>query len=168
MEKIVEFDDYSYLRDIFGVEDKNRKLLEKEFNVILSLSPKGVIVKGNKEAVERACNLIKKIRELGRAGLVFSGEDFRSYLASCNHSNAQAINAGHNNNEEAKPYGIKVPSARRRFVLPKTKGQRDYLSAMGEYDITFSIGPAGTGKTYLAMAMAVNYLLEKKVRRIIL
>ncbi len=59
-------------------------------------------------------------------------------------------------------------SSKRRFIIPKTENQRNYLDSIKEYDIVFGIGPAGTGKTYLAMAMAVNALLKKQISRIVL
>jgi len=68
--------------------------------------------------------------------------------------------------------GLEFPhinvSTKKEVVRPKTPGQRDYVQAMAEYDVVFSIGPAGTGKTYLAVAMAVNALRQKAVTRIIL
>lgn len=59
-------------------------------------------------------------------------------------------------------------SSKRRFIIPKTENQKRYLDSIREYDIVFGIGPAGTGKTYLAMAMAVNALLKKQISRIVL
>jgi phosphate starvation-inducible PhoH-like protein len=59
-------------------------------------------------------------------------------------------------------------SSKRRFIIPKTENQKRYLDSIKEFDIVFGIGPAGTGKTYLAMAMAVNALLKKEVTRIVL
>jgi phosphate starvation-inducible PhoH-like protein len=59
-------------------------------------------------------------------------------------------------------------SSKRRFIIPKTENQKRYLDSIKQYDIVFGIGPAGTGKTYLAMAMAVNALLKKQISRIVL
>jgi len=59
-------------------------------------------------------------------------------------------------------------SSKKRFIIPKTETQRQYIEAMRNYDIVIGIGPAGTGKTYLAMAMAINALLKKQVSRIVL
>ncbi|NOY64277.1 MAG: PhoH family protein, partial [Nitrospirae bacterium] len=59
-------------------------------------------------------------------------------------------------------------SSKKRFIIPKTETQRAYINAIREYDIVFGIGPAGTGKTYLAMAMAINALIKKEVSRIVL
>ncbi|UCG35050.1 MAG: PhoH family protein [Candidatus Omnitrophota bacterium] len=156
MEKRIAIEDLPSLKDIFGVEDKNLRLIEKEFEVTVALKPDGILVKGVKENVENALGFMKRIVSLGKEGMVFNREELSRYL-----------NSKGKTKEEGK-YGIRVFSARKRFVFPKTKGQEEYITAMRDHDIVFSVGPAGTGKTYLTMAMAVNYLVEKKVRRIIL
>jgi phosphate starvation-inducible PhoH-like protein len=155
MERLVTVKDYSLLREIFGIEDKNLRFMEKELKVKVSLRPQGILIKGKKENVDEAVGLINKMIELGKEGLVFKREELGSYFNS-------------KGEKREESYGIKVPSQRKKFILPKTEGQRDYINSMREYDIVFSTGPAGTGKTYLAMAMAVNFLIEKKVGRIIL
>jgi phosphate starvation-inducible PhoH-like protein len=152
MEKLLEIKESSLLRDIFGREDNNLKFLEKEFRVKVSSNPRGIIVKGEAKKVEEAISFIEKIVKLREEGLIFERDELKEYL----------------NTTEGKEDGIRVSSAKRRLVFPKTKGQKNYIKAINNYDIVFSIGPAGTGKTYLAMAMAVNLLMTKRVRRIIL
>jgi phosphate starvation-inducible PhoH-like protein len=156
MEKIIAIEDISVLRDILGVQDKNVKLLEKEFDVKVSVKSDGLLVKGIKSNITKTVDFMNKLLELAKEGVDFSQEDFRRYLGT--NDSAKAV----------LPTGIKVASKRRKQVLPKTKMQQDYIAAMQEHDIVFVTGPAGTGKTYLAMAMAVNYLINKKVSRIIL
>jgi phosphate starvation-inducible PhoH-like protein len=152
MERLIEIKDFSLLRDILGAEDKNLKILEKEFEVKVSVVSQGIKIKGRESAVKRALRFMEKILKLGKEGLTFEEKEFKNYLSTIQ------------SDEEA----IKVSSTKRKFVFPKTEGQRKYVKAIRKYDIVFSIGPAGTGKTYLAMAMAVNFLMEKYVRRIIL
>lgn len=154
MEKLIQVEDYYSLRDIFGVEDKNLKILEKELGVKVYFKEEGILLKGEKSQVEEAIKFIEKILGLAKDGLFFNRDELKRYLKS--------------NSSDNEKYAVKVPSARRKFILPKTEGQTDYIKAVREYDITFSIGPAGTGKTYLAMAVAVHYLISKKVSRIIL
>ena len=156
MEKRIAIEDTSVLRDILGVQDKNVKLLEREFSVKVSVKSDGLLVKGTKSNITKTVDFMNKLLELAKEGVNFSQEDFKRYL-------------GTNDSEKAVlPTGIKVASKRKRQVLPKTKMQQDYIAAMQDHDIVFVTGPAGTGKTYLAMAMAVNYLINKKVSRIIL
>lgn len=155
MERLLEVDDFAHLREVFGPQDKNLRVLEKELGVHMYLKPEGLLIKGDKTRVRTAQQMISKFMQLRKDGLVFNREEIGRYVSS-----------GSQKTEDA--YGIKVSSPRKSFILPKTQGQHDYIEAMRENDIVFSIGPAGTGKTYLAMATAVNCLLEKKVGRIIL
>ena len=154
MERLIHLDDFESLRDIFGVEDRNLKFLEKELGVKIYSNANGVVLKGSKAELDEAAKFIEKIIELAKDGFSLSREELKGYL---NTSSAKD-----------QKHGIKVTSARKRLVFPKTDGQIEYLKAMRDHDITFSIGPAGTGKTYLAMAVAVSYLKEKKISRIIL
>lgn len=158
MEKVIKITDSALLREIFGVEDKNLKFIEKKFKVKISLAAEGIRIKGTNSGVEVARQLIEKIMSLGQAGLVFNDAQLQGYLQA----------EGAEPSIRDRDRGIKVSSERKKFVLPKTDGQEEYVRAIKDYDIVFSIGPAGTGKTYLAMVMAVHYLMEKKIRRIIL
>lgn len=164
MEKIINIEDFSYVREVFGVQDKNLKLLEKEFKVTIVLRPQGLLIKGKKEKVSKVSDFIKKMMNLSKEGLNLSGDELSQYIGT------QVAQRPGGEASEAKTdkEGIRVFAAHKKFVFAKTKGQYEYVKAMKERDIVFSIGPAGTGKTYLAMAMAVNYLMEKRVGRIIL
>jgi phosphate starvation-inducible PhoH-like protein len=156
MEKIIKITDSAVLREICGIEDKNLKFIEKKFKVKISLTEQGIRIKGVSADVESASQIVNKVISLGQAGLAFSTGQLQGYLEA--QENEGIVNDN----------GIKVSSAKKRFVLPKTDGQEEYVKAIQDYDIVFSIGPAGTGKTYLAMVMAVHYLMEKRIRRIIL
>ncbi|MDD4955965.1 MAG: PhoH family protein, partial [Candidatus Omnitrophica bacterium] len=165
MEKILNIQDFSQLREIFGVEDRNLKFLEKRFKVAISLKSHGLSIKGPNDKVSLAENLIRKMMELSKEGLVLNREELGEFTAEADFK-INPRETGKDFKEEKE--GIRVFAAHKKFVFPKTHGQQEYVRAMREHDIVFSIGPAGTGKTYLAMAMAVNYLMEKKVGRIIL
>ncbi|MDD5195330.1 MAG: PhoH family protein [Candidatus Omnitrophica bacterium] len=156
MERRIEVKDSTLLREIFGVEDKNLRFIETQSKVKISLTSQGILVKGTKVNIEEAIALINKIISLGKAGLIFKRDELEGYISS------------HDTESSGELSGIKVPSAKRKMVTPKTEGQEEYIKAIKDFDIVFSTGPAGTGKTYLAMTMAVNYLMEKKIRRIIL
>ncbi len=167
MQKIIAIEDISSLQHIFGVADKNLRFLEKELSVTIAIKPEGILLKGGKERVEAASALLKKITTLGEEGFVFDQEEIGQYLNSYSLSRKSSFPKSKEPAENSK-LGIRVPSARKKFVFPKTDGQNKYIEAMRKHDIVFSIGPAGTGKTYLAMAMAINRLINKEVRRIIL
>lgn len=167
MQKIIRVEDNSSLAHICGVEDKNLKFLEKELNITITMSPQGVILKGSKNNIEKADSFLKRIIELNKEGVVFNQSD----LKRCVDTGFLSVNNSSGNCssfKEEEELAIRVPSSRKKLVFPKTDGQKHYIEVIKKYDIVFSTGPAGTGKTYLAMAMAVNYLMEKKVRRIIL
>ena len=165
MEKIIDIQDFSHIREIFGIEDKNLKFLEKRFNVAISLKPHGLSIRGKADDASLAENFIRKMMELSKEGLVLNKDELSDFSGEKDLKEGRC--PGERNSKEDKE-GIRVFAAHKKFVFAKTAGQQEYVKAMREHDIVFSVGPAGTGKTYLAMAMAVNYLMEKRVGRIIL
>lgn len=165
MEKVINIQDFSNIREILGAEDRNLKFLEKRFKVAIVLKPHGLSVKGKEANVAVAENLIIKMIELSREGLVLNKEELSEFTAERDFK----VNLKETGKDlEGEQEGIRVFAAHKKFVFARTAGQQEYVRAMREHDIVFSVGPAGTGKTYLAMAMAVNYLMDKKVSRIIL
>jgi len=165
MEKVIDIQDFSHIREVFGTEDRNLKFLEKRFKVAISLKPHGLCIKGQSDRVTLTESFIKKMMELSKEGLALEPEELSEFTAEGDFK-VNPRETGKNLKEERE--GIRVFAAHKKFVFPKTHGQHEYVQAMRAHDIVFSVGPAGTGKTYLAMAMAVNYLMEKKVGRIIL
>ncbi|MEI8349772.1 MAG: PhoH family protein [Candidatus Omnitrophota bacterium] len=162
MEKLIKIDDYSRVRDICGIEDKNLRFIEKELKVTIALRADGILVKGESKRIEKALHFITKMMDLAREGMVFSQTELSQYLNAVHLSGDEGVR------QDEDSQGIRVFSTRKRLVLPKTQGQQDYIKAIRKHDVIFSIGPAGTGKTYLAMALAVNFLMRKNVGRIIL
>jgi len=157
MEKIIGLDGVASLNSLFGVGDANLKLLEEELKVKIALKPQGIVVSGDKFHVRKASDFLYKIAQLETDGFKFNREDICRYLNSVDVIGQESVGPG-----------VRVPSRKKKMVLPETRGQEDYIESMQHSDIVFCTGPAGTGKTYLAMAMAVNYLTEKRVSRIIL
>jgi len=166
MQKIINIDDFSCLTYICGTADKNLRFLESELNISIKIKPKGILLKGEKQNLAMAVKIIDKMVELGKEGIELNDKELGQYL------NSYALDSKKepvvSKTKRGHRVGISVSLTQKKIVFPKTKGQKDYINAIEKYDIVFSTGPAGTGKTYLAMAMAVNYLLEKKVSRIIL
>jgi len=154
MEKLVEVSDSDFLRTVFGIADRNIKTIESALKVSVLLKSQGLLISGDKEAVDKAARLIKRMRKLYREGVSLNPEEI-SAIALSRESGENTLR-------------IPVPSLKKKYIFPKTPGQREYVKAMQEFDITFAIGPAGTGKTYCAMAMAVSALISQKVSRIIL
>ena len=144
-----------------GVNDANLLELSKRLGVRVSLRGDSLSLSGPPEAVERAMPVVQALVDLARmgGGETLDVHDVERVMADEAHG---AL--GTPNTEDVK---IILPGLR-RVIQPKTAGQRTYLRAIAQHDIVIGIGPAGTGKTYLAVAAAVDALSRKRVRRIIL
>ncbi|HWP39180.1 MAG TPA: PhoH family protein [Gemmatimonadales bacterium] len=142
-----------------GVNDANLLELEKATGVRAAFRGDQVTLQGELEAVERASRAVSAMVDIARIGEQVLPEDVRR-LASEGGAAAEERAA----NGELK---IVLPGMR-RIVQPRTPGQRDYVRAMRENEIVIGIGPAGTGKTYLAVAVGVEALSRKLVRRLVL
>jgi len=139
-----------------GVNDANLHELARLSGVRVSLRGDQLSLGGALVAVERATPLAQAMVDLARMGEQFGPEDVR-----------RMVEEGPGENSRNGDLKIVLPGLR-RIVTPKTAGQREYVQAMYDNDIVVSIGPAGTGKTYLAVAVAVDMLHKKRVKRIIL
>jgi phosphate starvation-inducible PhoH-like protein len=141
-----------------GVNDANLHELARLAGVRVSLRGDQLSLTGELAAVERATPFAQAMVDLARMGEAFGPDEVRRLVAA-GPAEAEAARNG-----ELK---IVLPGLR-RIVVPKTAGQRAYVQAMLDNDIVVSVGPAGTGKTYLAVAVAVDMLHKKRVKRIIL
>jgi phosphate starvation-inducible protein PhoH and related proteins len=148
------------IETLFGSFDENLRHLESVLGVSLRTSGHNVVIEGSADNVGRAEKVFDQLAGLLRGGYRFSRGDVKT-AAQLLDSDPQI---------ELTDYFLKgnVRSVGRRQVSPKTVTQRAYLDAIDKNDIVIGVGPAGTGKTYLAMAQAVSYLLAKKVSRIVL
>jgi phosphate starvation-inducible PhoH-like protein len=140
-----------------GVNDTNLQELQRTLGVRISFRGDTVTVAGTAEQVERATPVVQGLLDLARIGEPVTPDDVYRLAADAPSAEAPAAGDGR----------IVLPGLR-RAIAPKTQGQRDYLQAIANHDIVVSIGPAGTGKTYLAVAKAVEALARKRVKRIIL
>ena len=140
-----------------GVNDANLIELQRSLGVRASLRGDAIAIGGPLDQVERATSVVQGMIDLARMGEAVTAEDVARMVAE---GPAEPPAPG----SEQK---IILPGLR-RVIAPKTQGQREYLQAISSNDIVVGIGPAGTGKTYLAVAKAVEALARKRVRRIIL
>lgn len=160
MERTIRFEDNRDLQIVIGKYDQNLKLIEKELKIKIMQHDLGLKVSGNRSQVDKACELFDYL-----TGIIDNGSEVKMRDISYALKLAQP-DAGVDFKKLAKEkIDVSVKGA---LVTPKTKGQIDYVDAIRCHDIVFGIGPAGTGKTYLAMAMAVNAFKKGLVRRIIL
>ena len=141
-----------------GVNDANLLALEEETGARTTLRGDQLTIAGELDAVEQATRVAAAMIERVRLGDVLQRDDVHQLLA--NGTDAEGERA----NGDMK---IALPGMR-RVIQPKSPGQRRYVQAMRENEIVIGIGPAGTGKTYLAVALAVEALTRKRVRRLVL
>jgi len=146
-----------------GVNDGNLVELAKRMGVRVSLRGDTLSLGGPAEAVERASVVAQALVDLARMGEVLSVADVDRLVSG----ERQAPSGDGGSLAASGEFKIILPGLR-RVIQPKTAGQREYLRAIAQHDIVVGIGPAGTGKTYLAVAAAVDALARKRVRRIIL
>jgi phosphate starvation-inducible PhoH-like protein len=148
------------LASLFGTYDENLKQLESVFGVRIRTQGNELTVEGDPSGVARTERTLAQLAGLMAEGYRLANGDVKTA--------AQLIAA--DQQVELRDYLGKgaTKAAGRRQVAPKSLNQRRYLEAIDQHDIVFGVGPAGTGKTYLAMAQAVSFLLAKKVSRIIL
>jgi phosphate starvation-inducible protein PhoH and related proteins len=144
-----------------GVNDGNLVELTRRLGVRLSLRGDALTLQGPAAAVERAAPVAQAMVDLARMGELLDVHDVERLVLE---GEAGTLAEGAGASGDMK---IILPGLR-RVIQPKTAGQRDYLQLIVQHDIVVGIGPAGTGKTYLAVAAAVDALARKRVRRIIL
>jgi phosphate starvation-inducible PhoH-like protein len=148
------------LLSLAGVNDGNLVELTRRLGVRVSLRGDALTVQGPAAAVERAAPVAQAMVDLARMGETLDVHDVERLVIEGEAGTlGEAATAG--------DFKIILPGLR-RVIQPKTTGQREYLQQIAQHDIVVGIGPAGTGKTYLAVAAAVDALARKRVRRIIL
>src|SRR6187401_2181239 len=148
------------IETLFGSYDENLRQLETAFGVRIRTQGSDLLVEGAPDDEVRVERTVSQLSSLLKEGYRVSNGDVKTA--------AQLVSQ--DSDVELRDYFVRgaTRSAGKRQVAPKSVNQRRYLEAIDQHDIVFGIGPAGTGKTYLAMAQAVSYLLQKKVTRIIL
>ncbi len=158
-----EIDDSSLYRRICGLRDKNLIIIEKILDVRIIPRGNTLIISSNGGATEKASRLLHLMGDylqLKDRGYEFDDFDIR-YLATT------IAAGGHIDTEELNRLKITIPETG-RTISPRTLNQAKYVSAINKHAITFATGPAGTGKTYLAVAVGLGHLLAGRVERIIL
>lgn len=148
------------IQPLFGTRDDNLRMLEQSLGVTTHLSPTNLEIEGDEAQVQRADDIIADYLALVSEGQRFSNGDVRDFLRI-------AIS------DPSISFKRLVETSRQRVcgrksVTPRSLNQLRYFDAMDRSDMVFGIGPAGTGKTYLAVAFAISALLSKQVRRIVL
>ncbi len=148
------------IASLFGSYDENLKHLESIFGVRIRTQGHDLVIDGDAAAVEKVDRLVGQLSSLMADGYKLAKGDVKTAADLVAQDPAVDL----------RDHFLKgsLTAAGKRRIAPKTVNQRKYLDAIEQHDIVFGIGPAGTGKTYLAMAQAVSFLVAKKVSRIIL
>jgi phosphate starvation-inducible protein PhoH and related proteins len=156
----ISIPDHGQLKSLCGEHDKHLKIIERLEDIALDVRGDVISISGESSTVRHVKNLLLQLHRLVEKGYPLYPQDidYAHRMIAENH----AVNL-------EKIFLDKVfISSKKRLITPKTIAQKLYIDAMRTHDMVFGIGPAGTGKTYLAMAMAVSYLIDKKVSRIAL
>lgn len=158
--KTIHFPSARQLSQLYADDSRNLEEAERCLGVSLASRDDWVEIKGKADGIEATEALFKLLEAARVQGLRIRSSDFHYTLRCVVEGKVEELREIYRN-----PLVIKL---KRQSVVPKTLNQKRYLQAIDAHPITFGIGPAGTGKTYLAMAMALKELLEGKVERIIL
>jgi phosphate starvation-inducible protein PhoH and related proteins len=148
------------VRSLFVREEKNLLFLGESLGVQVVARDNFIRLSGPDDAVERAGRLLRELAGIVESGHTLTDPEYRRIIKTY---------AADENYSVGDVYSDRIEVASERgYVRPQTVNQKKYVDALWKHELVFSIGPAGTGKTYLAMAMAVSHLLQGKVKRLIL
>ncbi len=160
MTSTLHYDNARIAQQLFNNNPKNLQMLEARLGVKATSRDGWIKLDGDEAGVATATGLFQSLEDAVKTGVAVRNRDFAYALNTVASDGAEALNG---------LYSLTLQtSTRKPSVNPKTLGQKRYLEAIQDHDITFGIGPAGTGKTFLAMTMAVIALKEEKVSRIVL
>jgi len=160
MEREIKLNSDEEARAIFGHHDENLKAIEDKFSVKIVARGGHLRISGGDSKVENASKAFSQLLDLFRSGKGIRTQEVNYIVKTLSADPEMSLEAVYADR-------IEVPS-KKRYITPKTKGQKEYVDAIRDHDIIVSVGPAGTGKTYLAVAMAVSCLRTGQVSRIIL
>jgi len=152
--------DAAVAQSLGGDQDRNFRIIEEELDLKIARTHDGIVITGQDAEVELAHDLISQLKGLIEQGeRIFPGDIGRAITMLSGNRKLRL--------EDLFRDQVKI-AGRKYSIVPKTFKQKMYLDAIRENDMVFGVGPAGTGKTYLAMSMAVSALMNKEVKRVVL
>ena len=160
MDRHIEVDKMETLIALFGSFDENVRIIEKSFDVAIINRGSDIKIAGNAENVDKAVSVIQNLIGMHSSGTVISEQEVRYVISQVEEGNEEDL--------ASLSEGCVCITSRGVPIKPKTLGQKKYIETIAKNPIVFGIGPAGTGKTYLAVAMAVQAFKNKEVSKIIL
>ena len=156
----VDITDSGVMKTLFGEGDKNLRSLAEELEVNIQRSPKGLVISGQDFEAELAADILHQFQDLIKSGEEIFPGDVQRAIKMLSENRSTKL-------EDLFREQVRL-NGKKRSIVPKTFIQKSYIEAIQEHDVVFGVGPAGTGKTYLAMAMAVAELSKKTIKRIVL
>lgn len=156
----LKFDDNRIARDLFGSGDQHLKSLEKTLGVDIHVRGTDLKIEGSPTDVQLGEKVLNELYQMIKKGYPIMGSDIEQAIRTLTRNSKMSL-------ESVFLDSIFIP-ARKKAITPRSVGQKDYIEAIRKNDLVFGIGPAGTGKTYLAVAVAVAALMKKQYRRLIL
>jgi len=156
----VRFEDPDRAQNLFGPRNRNLLRIEKELGVEILSRGDVARIRGTSSAVRQACRLLEELYHMVQEGVSLYPTDVDCAARMLSHHPSV--------NLRDVLMDVVYFSPQKRRITPKSLAQKQYIDAIRNHDIVFGIGPAGTGKTFLAMAMAVSALMKKEVVRIVL
>ena len=166
MKEVLRFQNYDEARTVLGSHDQNLRMIRKALDVDIVFRNGVVMVEGTDEGVEKAEKALQEIQSRVKVYGRVRESEVETILRAAG-VKKEAEPAAGEEPAEADKHRIRV-FYRDRTIVPKSTGQQEYIDAIRDHDIVFCTGPAGTGKTYLAVAMAVSAVRDGQLRKIIL
>ncbi len=160
-EKSLKIKDINHIAELFGNFDENTILIEKKLNVVITSHSDSIKIRGEEPDVDDAIKVINGLIALIEKGEKITSQNVLYIMGLLEDGNCDSI-------ESLKELECIMITSKGRPVRPKTLGQQKYVNAIKNNTITIGVGPAGTGKTYLAVAMAVTAYRSKQISRIVL
>ncbi|NLL81550.1 MAG: phosphate starvation-inducible protein PhoH [Tissierellia bacterium] len=160
IEQSIEIENHQIINEIFGDLDENIEIIKKELNIDVKVNNNEIQIFGEPRSVEKGIKLMYDLKEIVKEHNRLGKHDLRYAIN-------QVVEGNGDDLTDLLKDVVCVTSSG-KSIKPKTFGQKRYIESIRHNDIVFAVGPAGTGKTYLAMAMAVQAFKNKKVNRIIL
>ncbi|MBI4411182.1 MAG: PhoH family protein [Deltaproteobacteria bacterium] len=156
----MKFDDNNLARNLFGPQEAHLKSIRNRLGVDIHVRGGEVSIQGERDRTQLVEKILTQLYSVLKKGHPVLGSDVEQAIRILSHDKQASL-------DDIFLDSIFIP-ARRKVIAPRSTGQKLYIEAMRSHDMIFGVGPAGTGKTYLAMAMAVTSLMKGEVKRIIL
>lgn len=160
-EKSIKIKDINFIAAMFGNYDENTNLIEKKYNVSITSHGENIKIIGSDDDVNSAQKAVEGLLALIEKGENITTQNVNYIMGLIDDGNAEKI-------DDLRDMECLIVTSKGKPVKPKTLGQQKYVNAIKSNTITIGVGPAGTGKTYLAVAMAVNAYRAKQINRIVL